>query len=307
MSRRVRGPSAGTVLAWLGVIGTILGILGFFISDLPTLFGGEAATPSSSDVVNTLVALERAKVDAEFQLTQIALDHLQAANQSTQQAIAQQQANVQATIDAAETQQADAIATSNAISAMTSTVDAANALGTQQAESMTATANALAQLAPTSTPTPTVTPAPEFVADHRSIQSASVSPGNGGLVFEMRVGHPIPDAPEEGLTYIWALDTDLNAETGAPLEDIGVDARVLVTFTGGVPLGSVVTVAEDGTTGEPLRFSDINSSGNNLGATLANAAELGLPTTFFWSARVEVGDQTFQPFFPATGHETFQP
>ena len=77
-SRRRRPPSAATVLAWLGVIGTILGILGFFISDLPSVFGIDTTPPSGSDIAATVIALERDKLQAEFQLTQIALDNQQA-------------------------------------------------------------------------------------------------------------------------------------------------------------------------------------------------------------------------------------
>jgi hypothetical protein len=251
--------------------------------------------------------LEHEKFEAETQLTRIAVENLQAANQSTQQALDQQQANLQATLDAAEAQQADAIATSNAIAAMTSTADAANAQATQQAEALTATANFLAQLTPTSTPLPTATPIPEVVADHRSIQDASVTQSGGALVFHMRVGHPIPETPEEGLAYIWALDTDLNPETGISLEDIGVDQWVKVTYTEGQPLGSVVNIGEDGTPGEqPQRFLDIDTSDNNLSVTIVNPGKMGLPTVFYWSARVELGDQTFTPFYPPSSHETFQ-
>lgn len=306
MSRRPKSPSIGTVLAWLGVVGTVLGILGFFVSDLPALLGRDAAAGGGEDVSSTLVALQREKLEAEIQLTQFALQEQQAANQSTQEAVAQQQAALQATFGAAETQQANAIATSNAVAALTSTADAANAQATQVAEDATATANALAQLEPTSTPLPTATPAPEVVADHRSIEVADVVLRGGDLVFAMRVGQPIPDAPPEGLSYIWAVDTDRDPETGLKVEDIGVDKRVIVAFTDGLPLGLVGIVQEDGTLGETFRFSDIEVNGPNLVATV-NSGELALPTTFDWSARVELGDTTYSPFFPATGHQTLQP
>lgn len=305
MSRRRGTPSTAAVLAWLGVVATILSIVGFFVSDLPALLGGNAKPGSEQDVSGTLVALEREKLQAEFQLTQIALENQQAANQSTQAAIDQQRANLQATLDEVEAGQADLVATSNAIAALTATADAADAQATEAAQNATATANFLAQLTPTGTPIPTATPPPAVVIDHRSIEVADVGLRGGNLLFAMRVGQPIPDEPQEGLSYIWALDTDRDPETGLALEDIGVDKRVVVTYAEGAWLGTVGIVQPDGTLGETFRFLDIEINGPNLVATL-NPDELGLPTSFDWSARVELGDQTFSPFFPESGHASLE-
>jgi hypothetical protein len=257
-------------------------------------------------VAATLIALDRERLQAEFQLTQIALENQQAANQNTQAAIDRQQADFQATLDAAEAEQADLVATSNAIAALTATADAADAQATGVAQNATATANFLAQLTPTNTPVPTATPQPAVVTDHRSIEVADVGLRGGNLLFAMRVGQSIPDEPQEGLAYIWALDTDRDAETGLTVEDIGVDKRVIVTYTEGAWLGTVGIVQPDGTLGETFRFLDIEINGPNLVATL-NPDELGLPTSFDWSARVELGEQTFSPFYPEGGHESLVP
>lgn len=303
MSRRARPPSLGAILAWLGVIGTILGIIGFVVSDLPALTGGDSDL-SNADIANTLVALEGEKLRAELQLTQFALEEQQSANQATQQAIAQEQANLQATLDVAGTQQAGVVATSNARAALTATADAANAQATEVSQNATATANFLAQLTPTPTLIPTDTPPPAPVGDYRSIQVADVSVSGGSLIFAMRVAQPIPDQPPDGLAYIWSLDTDRNPETGLPLADIGVDKRVVVGFDDGAWLGTVGIVQPDGTLGETFRFLDIEVNGPNLFAAL-DPVELGLPGAFDWSARVELGDDVFSPF-PETGHASLE-
>ena len=106
MGRRRVIPSGATILAWLGVIGTLLGIIGFFVSDLPGLLGGNQNQGlSEQDIVSTLSALQDDKERAELQLTAIAVANQQAANLSTQQAIAQQQAEFQATVDAIRAEQ----------------------------------------------------------------------------------------------------------------------------------------------------------------------------------------------------------
>jgi hypothetical protein len=292
------------LIAWLGVIGTVLGIVGFLISDLPRLLGGEATPAPDHNVSGTLAVLEREKFLAELQLTQIALDDQRAANQSTQAALDQQQVSFQATLDAAAAEQANLVATSNAVAALTATADAANAQATQAAQDATATANFLAQLTPTNTPVPTATPLPPPATGHRSIEVADVGVSDGSLLFAMRTAQPIPDEPQAGLAYIWALDTDRDPETGLALEDIGVDKRVTVTFESGAWLGTVGIVQADGTLGETFRFLDIEINGTNLIVRL-DPDELGLPLSFDWAARVEAGGQVFSPF-PESGHLTLE-
>lgn len=299
MSSRRKGPSIGTIIAILGLISTVFGIIGVGLVDL--LGGDDVAT--ESEIVTTLIALERDKLSAEFQLTGFALEAQQAANVSTQQAVAEQGAIIQATVNAAQAEQDALLATQNAVSAQTATVDAANAIATQVALDAEATANFLAQLTPTPTITPTATPPPAIVGDHRLIDRALVGFSDKELLFVVRTAQPIPKEPQEGLSYVWALDTDHDSETGVKLEDIGVDSRVTVTFAEGAWLGEVVSVKQDGTLGETFFFFEIDVDGPNLVATL-DPKKLGLESTFDWIARVQIGEQTFQPFFPDSGHAT---
>jgi hypothetical protein len=248
--------------------------------------------------------LEREKLLAELQLTQIALEDQQAANQSTQAALDQQQGNFQATLDTAAAEQANLVATSNAVAALTATADAANAQATLAAQDATATANFLAQLTPTNTPVPTATPLPPPATGHRSLQVADVGISDGSLLFALRAAQPIPGEPQAELAYIWALDTDRDPETGLPLEDIGVDKQVAVTFESGAWLGTVAIVQADGTLGETFRFLDIDINGPNLIVSL-NPDELGLPLSFDWAARVESAGQVYSPF-PESGHLTLE-
>ncbi len=306
MGIRRRLPSGATIIAWLGIIGTILGIIGFLISDLPALFREEPQGLSQEDIVATLVSLQSDKNQAELQLTQIALADRQLANQSTQQALNQQQAAFQTTLDAINAQRDAIVATNNAISAMTATADAANAAATQVARDATATADFLAQIVPTDTPVPTATPVPEPVTDYRSLAVADVQPGRDRtLVFTLRAAQPIPDAPPEGLAYVWSLDTDRNPETGFALQDIGVDTRVVVRFGDGTWIGKVIVVQPDGTPGETFLFLNIDVVGPNLAAIL-NPAEFALPVAFDWIARAELDGEAYS-FFPVSGHNTLGP
>ncbi len=319
----IKLPGGGTIIAWLGVIGTVLGIVGFFVSDLPGLFGGREHGLSEEQVIATLAALQEGKQAAELQLTQIALDQLSAANQATQQAFARQEAAIQGTLAAVRAEQDAFVATRNAIAALTATRAAQDATATaaaegiatataQAAQDATATANWLAQITPTFTPTPTSTPpptptpTPEPVSDHRLLAAADVSIGRDGLLaFSVRTAQPIPNTPADGLAYVWSLDTDRSASTGLALQDIGVDVRVAARFENGAWVGTVTAVGPEGAVGDPFLFLDISVSGTNLSATL-DPASVGLPTTFDWVARAELGGVAYS-FMPSEGHATLTP
>src|SRR5574341_151961 len=181
MRRRVL-PSWATILAWLGTIATILGIISFFLLDLPNLLNPQPQGLSEQNIVGTLSALQDEKQQAQLQLTQIAVANQQAANQATQDANNQQQANLQATVGSIQTEQAAFLSTQNAIAAASATAVAqtatSDALGTQAVLDVTATAAAIAQIPPTDTPTPTETPLPTEtpipppVADYRALNAA---------------------------------------------------------------------------------------------------------------------------------------
>lgn len=310
MGLRDKLPPVGTILAWLGVLGTILGIIGFFIDDLPGVVGGQPEGLTEAEIVGTLSALQDNAQAAEFQLTQIFLQNQQANNQATQNAFAQQQADFQATVDAVRAEQEVVVNTQNAIAAMTAAVEAeqatANAAATQVAEAATATANWLAQITPTPTPLPTTTPIPAPVADYRSLVAASVAPGSEGrLEFTVQTEATIPENPPDGLTYVWSLDTDRNPETGLGVNDIGVDIRVAARYEDETWVGSVRSVQEDGTLNEPSYFLSIEPQGNVLVATLS-PQDLLIPPFFNWVARAELGGEAYS-FVPEDGHFAFGP
>src|SRR5688572_2719243 len=101
MRGRGRLPSGATIVAWLGTIATLLGIISFFILDLPNILGGGGGDPgglSQADIISTMSALQEEKQDAQLQLTQIAVANAQAANQATQNALATQAAEFQSTL-----------------------------------------------------------------------------------------------------------------------------------------------------------------------------------------------------------------
>lgn len=305
--RRVGLPSWATLIAWIGTIGTLLGIIGFFLIDLPNILNPTEGL-SEQNIVATLAALQDEKNQAQLQLTQIALANLEAANQSTQQALAQQQAEVQATVGAVQTQQAEFLSTQNAIAAVTSTAlaqnDQATAVVVTAQAAETATAAAIAQIPPTETPLPTETPVPAPVVDYRAVTSANVAVGRDGfLEFSMETAEPIPNEPPNGLVYVWLLDTDHNPETGWQVHDIGVDVRVTARFDNGTWIGRVATVQPDGTLGEPLLFADISANGPRLTATL-NPVEVGIPPGFEWVARAELDTEEYA-LFPQEGHLVF--
>jgi hypothetical protein len=84
-----------------------------------------------------------------------------------------------------------------------------------------------------------------------------------------------------------------------------VDARVTARVEDGTWIGTVRTVQADGGLSDPLLFVDITLSGPRLSAVLS-PPELGLPESFDWISRAELGEQAY-PFFPETGHRTSAP
>src|SRR5574341_494580 len=143
----------GTIMALLGGLATLLGIIGFFLIALPSILGrrgaeqreaaeATAAAERQEALFATLAYLQSQSSDAALQLTQIAVAEQQAANEQTQQAVAAQQAAVQATLSAIQGAQDVVLATNNAIAAATQTADAANAAATQAAQDATSTAHA---------------------------------------------------------------------------------------------------------------------------------------------------------------------
>jgi hypothetical protein len=301
------------ILAVLTVIATITGILGFLIGDLG-LFGRAQAGVSDSSTEATLVALQRARMDLELQLTQIALNDQMAANAASQTALAQQADNLSATLGVVSAQQVDVIATSNAAAAMTATANAIqesqDAAATQQSVDATATALFLEQITPTATPTFTPTPlppptsVPEVVGDHRSVVDADVFQADDGeLHFTIRTEAPIPDPPPEGLAYRWGLDTDFDASTGMAQNDIGVDMYVRVYYLDGAWLGMVRFLNAQGEETDAFRFGGVTVSGQDVVARLL-PADVGLPTSFNWVAQALMRDQSFSPV-PEEGHNVF--
>jgi len=290
----------------VSVIGTILGIAGFFISDLPGLMGGSQGL-SEDDMVATLAAMQDDKERAELQLTQIALADAQSANLQTQQALDQMQATSQAILGTAQAVQEEFVATQNAISGMTATVDALNATATQVALDAAATQAALAQITPTFTPPPTATAVPVAVTDYRTLFNAEIRPlGGDRLKFSAQTLQPVPDNPPDGLAYVWFLDTDQNAETGQTIRDIGADARVAVKFDQDAWIGTARSLQQDGTFGTPFLLSDVAVNGSNVTAEIAQS-EFSLPAVLDWVIRVEAGEQTFDLWPLGEGHFTLLP
>ncbi len=310
MARRRMGlPSWATILAWLGTIGTLLGIIGFFLIDLPNLLNPQPEGLSEENIVATFTALDDEKDQAQLQLTQIALANQQSANQATQDALNQAQVMLQATVNAVWTEQAAFLATQNAIVAASATADAAtataDAVGTQAVLDVTATAAAIAQIPPTETPAPTETllptetPAPPLVADYRAINTTEARiVQDGRIEFLVQTAEQIPDT--EGLGYVWLLDTDRNPATGIAVQDVGVDLRVAARYENGAWIGRVRVVQPDGTLGEPLLFADISISGPRVVATL-DPAQLGIPLGFDFVVQSELENQSYS-LFPAEGH-----
>jgi hypothetical protein len=164
----------------------------------------------------------------------------------------------------------------------------------------------LAQITPTPTPSPTVTPTPAPVADYRSLVGASIGPSDQGrLEFVVQTEAAIPENPPDGLMYVWSLDTDRSAETGLGVNDIGVDLRVAARYEDETWVGSVRSVAEDGTLAEPSYFLSIEPQGDRLVATLS-PQELSIPPFFNWVARTELGGEAYS-FLPEDGHFEYGP
>ncbi|MBN1311842.1 MAG: hypothetical protein JXB30_10510 [Anaerolineae bacterium] len=296
----------GTIVGWLGVIGTILGIFGFFISDLPGLMGGSQGL-SEENIVATLAAMQSDKERAELQLTQIALADAQAANLLTQQWLGEQQATSQSILSTAQAAKDEFVATQNAISGMTATADALNATATQVALDAAATQAALAQITPTFTPMPTATAVPVAVTDYRTLFNADIRlVGGDRLKFSAQTLQSVPDNPPDGLAYVWFLDTDQNAETGQTIRDIGADARVAVKFDQDTWTGTARSLQQDGTFGQQFLLSDVSVSGPNVMAEIAQS-EFELPAVLDWVIRVEIGEQTFDLWPLGEGHFTLLP
>lgn len=308
---RKRGlPTWATILAWLGIIGTILGVITGVISLVQ--FAQQTLSPQTSgadqqNVFATLAALQVASDRQGLQLTQYALDAQNAANQSTANAVAAQAAAVQGTLGALQAQQDAVVGTQNANAALTASAQAASqaaaATATQNYLDTGATNAALSQIAPTNTPQPTSTPTPAPVADYRSLTAADAQPtADGKIAFSVQTAQGIPDQPPVGLSYVWMLDTDHNPATGLPVQDIGVDMKIVVRFDNGAWVGSARAVLVDGSEGTPLAFTDITVSGNSLVATL-DPGQLGLPTSFDWVVRAQSDQETY-PLIPASSHFT---
>jgi hypothetical protein len=313
MRARGRIPSGATIVAWLGTIATLLGIVSFFILDLPSILsgGGNDGNLSQDSIIATMAALQGEKQDAQFQLTQIAVANAQAANVATQQALATQAAQFQAELAAVRATSDAFAATQNAIAASTSAADAAtatgNAVGTQAVLDVTATAAFIAQIPtdiPTNTPFPTDTAVPPPATDYRSIAGADLRLNSEGLLeLALQVAQPIPDSPPGDLAYVWLLDTDQDATTGLSVQDIGADLRIAAQVENGQWVGTVRAILPDGTLGDPLYISDINISDSTV-SMLLNPGHFELPGFFTWVVRAEEGSVSY-PLFPETGHQTY--
>jgi hypothetical protein len=314
MRARGRLPSGATIVAWLGTIATLLGIVSFFILDLPNIIGGgDSDNLSSEHIIATMAALQQEKQDAQFQLTQIAVQNAQAANLATQQWLATQAAQYEAELANIHATQDTFASTQNAISAANSTNAAAtatqDAVGTQSVLDVTATAAFIAQITPTptdlptATPQPTDTPVPPPVDDYHSINGADVRSNNEGMVeFAIEVAQPIPDPPPGDLAYVWLIDKDRNPATGLSVQDMGADVVISAEVENGAWVGTFRTVQEDGTLSDPLFISDISASGPRLSLVL-NPAHFDLPTFFDWVVRAEANSVGYS-LFPAEGHLT---
>lgn len=307
--RKSKGPSVGQIIAWLGVIGTVIGI----ITGVITLsqfaqqsLGSKSQDLSDQSVAGTLGALQSAKDRAELQLTQYALAEQQSANQATQNAINAAQANFQSTLDAVKAKQDALVGTQNALSGLTATADSAHATGTQVALNAGATQAALANLTPTATPQPTATPTPAPVADYRSLTGADIRLVNAKkMTFSVQTAQSIPPTPPDGLAYNWLLDTDSNPATGLLVQDIGVDMRITARFANGGWVGSVRSVQSDGTEGQAFLFLDIRVDQSGLTAEL-DPSQFGVPASFNWVAQPR-SDQEVYPLLPSSGHFTLTP
>lgn len=305
--RRPGLPTWATVLAWLGIIGTILGVITGIISLIQ--FGQQAISgpPTSSadqgHVFETLAALQVASDRQGLQLTQYALQGQQAANESTSNAINAQSANVQGTMGALQAQQDAVVATQHANALLEAASQAAAATATQSYLDAGATNAALSQIAPTATALPSVTPTPAPVADYRSLTGASIQiQPDGRLAFSVQTAQDIPAQPPTGVAYVWMLDTDHNPATGLPVQDVGVDMRITVRFANGAWLGTVNSVLVDGSLGPESVFTDVVVAGNSLTATL-DPTQFSLQPSFDWMAQAQSDQETY-PLLPATSHFT---
>lgn len=304
-------PTWAGILAFLGIVGTILGVITGVIALVQ--FGQQALGPTAgpgdqAHVYETLAALQVASDRQGLQLTQYFLDGQNAANQGTANAIAAQAASVQGTLSAIQASQDAVVGTQNAIGAMTATGQAASqaaaATATQNYLNTGATNAALSQIPPTNTPQPTPTATPAPVADYRSLTSASAAAQpDGHVAFAVQAAQDIPPQPPQGLAYAWMLDTDNNPATGLAVQDIGVDMILTVRYDNGAWLGSGNAVLVDGSKGTPIVFTDINVTGNTLTATV-DPTLFNIGSGFAWVARAQSDQETY-PILPATSHFNF--
>jgi hypothetical protein len=299
-------PSAGQIAAWLGVIATLIGIIAGIISISQAIQPKPSASLSDQSIAATMGALQSAKDHAELQLTAYSLAELQSANQSTANAINAVQAQFQATLSAVNAQQDAFVGTQNAYAGLTATGDTVNAAATQVALNAAMTQAAIAQVSPTATPLPTATPTPAPVADYRSLAGAEIGrSGNKRMVFFVQTTQPIPDQPPAGLEYAWLLDTDTNPSTGLPVQDIGIDERVTARYDNGGWVGTLRSVASDGSEGQVFLFTDIRVTNDGLQAEL-DPTDFSLPSVFDWVVRAQ-SDRENYALLPANGHFSLTP
>lgn len=310
--KRKRGlPTWAGVLAFLGIIGTILGVITGVIALVQ--FGQGILNPAASPadqghVYETLAALQVASDRQSLQLTQFFLEGQNAANQGTSNAVAAQAANVQGTLSAYQAQQDAVVGTQNAIVGQTATSQAA-----EQAAAGTATQNyldtgatnaALSQIAPTNTPQPTPTDTPAPVADYRSLTNASAaSQPDGHISLSVQAAQDIPPQAPTGLAYVWMLDTDHNPATGLAVQDIGVDLKITARFDNGAWLGTVSAILVDGSEGPGQVFTDVTVAGNTLTVTI-DPSQYNIQPSFDWLSRAQSDQETY-PLIPASGHLSF--
>ncbi len=94
------------------------------------------------------------------------------------------------------------------------------------------------------------------------ILEATVRPvGADSLQLELRVREPVPidQGPRVGITYLWFLDTDGNAETGQPHGPVGSEYNVRVAYTGSWDGFVDAILPGSGFPGEPTVFVHENT------------------------------------------------
>ena len=305
-------PTWAGILAFLGIVGTILGVItgviALFQFGQQALGGPPTVNANQQNVYATLAAVQIANNQLVLQLTQNALAVEEAANQATSNAILARSGTIEAQRAALQTRHDSLVATQHANAALTATgqaaVQAAAATATQNVLNTGATNAAISQVTPTSTALPTATATPAPVADYRSLTAATAaSQPDGRVSLSIQAAQPIPPQPPVGLAYVWMLDTDRNPSTGLAVQDIGVDLMVTARFDNGAWLGTVNAVLADGTKGTDQVFTDIQVTDNTLTVTL-DPTQFNFQPSFDWLARSQSDQETY-PLLPATGHFTF--